>query len=177
MQTMNSVQDLLIQTLGELHATETRQLHVLPLLLREARTPRLRDALRRHERETRTHVQRLEQIFRRVGRPAADAPGPVPAAMASRGEELLRAAASPEVAEAALIGEARKFDHAEMAGYETAAAMARRLGNQAVADLLAASLREEQQSDRRLSLMAEPRDLPQAVLLQQQQQQQQQAAD
>src|SRR5688500_13259312 len=125
---MNSVEDLMIQTLGELRATEQRQLEALPMLMQGAQTPELREALQQHEQETRTHVQRLDQIFQQIGRPPQDAPNPVLDAMVRRGGELLAAAGSPEVKEAALICEAQKFEHMEMAAYGTAAAIAKQVG-------------------------------------------------
>ncbi|MDB5297643.1 MAG: hypothetical protein JWO31_3626 [Phycisphaerales bacterium] len=173
MHSMNSVQDLMVQTLGDLHAAERRQLDALPTLIQGARAPELREALRQHEQETRTHVQRLEQIFQQLGRPLQEVADPVLDAMVRRGTELLAAAAGPEVKEAALIAEARKFEHLEIAGYGTAAAIARQVGNAEVAGLLAQTLREEAQSDERLGRIAEAGGI-RSVALQQQQQQQRQ---
>lgn len=160
---MNSMQDLMVETLSDLRTTEEKQLQAFPMMMNQVRTPELRDAIRQHEQETRSHLQRLDQIFQKLGQRPQDVPNPIVDAMVQHATQVLQAQGDPQVKEAALIGEAQKFEHLEMAGYGTAAAYAKILGDRDSAQLLKSILEEEKRSDQRLSDIAESRSNVQAA--------------
>jgi len=71
-------------------------------------------------------------------------------------EQQLGRDAGNEIADIILVGAARKVEHMEMAGYETARAIAEALEMDEAAKLLGETLREEQQTDKRLEQIAKP---------------------
>lgn len=163
MQAINSMQDLMMMSLGDLYAAEQRQLDALPMITKAAKTQALRDALQRHAAETQTHLQRLEQIFTKLGQQPRAIPNPVLDAMVQHGTEVMSVGGDPAVKEAALICEAQKFEHLEMAGYGTAAALAKQMGDHETVRLLRQTLEEEKRSDALLSQIAESASNPQAA--------------
>ncbi len=68
---------------------------------------------------------------------------------------MMHEAADPAVKDAALIAAAQKVEHYEIAGYGTARTYANVLGLSEAADLLQQTLDEEEQTDRKLTDLAE----------------------
>jgi ferritin-like metal-binding protein YciE len=60
-----------------------------------------------------------------------------------------------DVRDAGLIGAAQRVEHYEMAGYGTARALARRLGDERVAEVLQKTLNEEAEANEKLTSIAE----------------------
>jgi ferritin-like metal-binding protein YciE len=73
----------------------------------------------------------------------------------SEGEEVIGLEGDADVKDAALIAAAQRVEHYEIAGYGCARTFARRLGHQAVAELLQETLDEESNADKLLTHVAE----------------------
>ena len=62
-----SLKDLYFDELADLYDAETQILRTLPRLAEAARSPDLREALKKHWEESRLHLERLELIFTHWG--------------------------------------------------------------------------------------------------------------
>jgi len=71
------------------------------------------------------------------------------------GEDMMDEDAPDSVADAALIAAAQRVEHCEIAAYGTVRRYARRLGFQDQAELLNQTLREEDETDKKLTSLAE----------------------
>jgi ferritin-like metal-binding protein YciE len=71
------------------------------------------------------------------------------------GEEMVNAKGDSAVRDAALIAAAQRVEHYEIASYGTARAFARQLGLNEPAQLLDATLHEEEHADKKLTEIAE----------------------
>jgi ferritin-like metal-binding protein YciE len=71
------------------------------------------------------------------------------------GDELMKEDADPEVKDALLIAAAQKVEHYEIASYGTVCTWAALIGQTDVKELLGQTLNEEEQTDRKLSKLAE----------------------
>ena len=71
------------------------------------------------------------------------------------GEVLVKAEGDPDVRDAGLIGAAQRVEHYEIAGYGTARSLARRLGENQMAETLQQTLNEEAEADKKLTSIAE----------------------
>jgi ferritin-like metal-binding protein YciE len=149
---MSALEDLFVQELNELYAAERRILKALPELQHAAATPALRDALASHRKETKGHVRRLDAIYRSLGtEPEKPKTLPVDSAL-KHGHELASSRDSDaSVRDAAIIAAAQKVEHYEIAGYGCVRAHASLLGYQEAAEMLAATLNEEEAMDARLT--------------------------
>jgi len=150
-----SLKDLYFDELADLYDAETQILRTLPRLVEAARSPDLRDALKKHCDESRLHLERLELIFthwgeRRRSKACAGLSGIVQEA-----DERLNQATTEDVRDAAIIGAAQRVEHYEIAAYGCARTYARRLNRLDEARLLQETLEDEGRADRHLTELAE----------------------
>lgn len=159
---MQNLADVLTDELKDIYSAENQILKALPKMARKSEGD-LRTAFQQHEQQTRTHVQRLEQICKDLnmspkGKKCAGMQG-----LIEEGSEVLTAQGDKQAMEAALIGAAQRVEHYEIAAYGTARTHAQQLGFDNAANLLEQTLREERQTDDRLTQIAENRVNPQSM--------------
>lgn len=153
---MNSLKDLLLEQLHDLHSEELHSENVLSRLAAAAASPGLADALRAHLGETKQHLARLDRVLGELGAK--------PKRLESHGAKGLledctaiagRTKVEPHVRDAAIIAAVQRLEHDEMAGYGCARTWASLLGHPNAAAELLKSLTEERRFDENLSRIAE----------------------
>lgn len=152
---LNSLSDVLVEELGNLHSSEQQLVAALPTFAAAAHSYDLRSVLESHFEETQNHVERLKQAFAELG--IRFAPSKTCAAMQGLIEEgdAIGAATGDSVAiDAALIGAAQQIEHFEISGYSTARAHAGELGLDKVVSLLEQTLEEESKANKSLAKLA-----------------------
>src|SRR6266446_6150758 len=65
---LDSLRTLWIEEMRDLYNAENQLLKALPKMAKRASTPELRKAFQSHLEETKTHVERLDEIFDRLGK-------------------------------------------------------------------------------------------------------------
>jgi ferritin-like metal-binding protein YciE len=152
---MNSLRDVLHESVRDLYSAETQLLKALPRMAKAASDEGLKEAFQSHLEETQTQVQRLEEVCQKLG---VKPKGKVCQAMkglVEEGAEVISEKGSPAAKDAALIVAAQKVEHYEIAGYGAACAFAKVLGETEVAELLGETLEEEKAADEKLNGIAE----------------------
>jgi ferritin-like metal-binding protein YciE len=152
---MRSLQDLFVEELRDLYSAENQILKALPKMAKAATSDELRSAFEEHLEQTRVHVERLDQIFERLGARAKGKKCKAMEGLIEEGKEVMKEAEDPMVLDAALIGAAQRVEHYEIAGYGCARTYARLLGEEEAADLLQETLNEEGETDEKLTEIAE----------------------
>jgi ferritin-like metal-binding protein YciE len=152
---LESVKDLLIAELRDLHNAEEQLVEALPKMAEAASSTELRNAFNHHLDETRKHVTRLDDAFKNLGEKASGETCEAMKGLVKEGEEFIKAKGQPDVRDAGLIGAAQRVEHYEMAGYGTARTLARRLGLNDIAETLQKTLEEERAADEKLTAVAE----------------------
>ena len=152
---LNSLRDLLLEELRDLYSAETQLIDALPKMAEAATSRGLKLAFEHHLEETRGHVSRLEDIFQQIGEKSSGETCEAMKGLIKEGEVLVKAEGSPDVRDAGLIGAAQRVEHYEMAGYGTARSLARRLGENQVAETLQQTLNEEAKANEKLTSIAE----------------------
>ena len=152
---LDSLQQLYVGELKDLYSAENQILKALPVMTKAATHKGLKNAFTKHERQTREHVARLEQIFssldeKPTGRKCVGMEGVI-----KEGSELIKKKPEKEVLDAGLISAAQHVEHYEMAGYGTVKAWATVLGREDHASLLQKTLDEERDTDEILTGIAE----------------------
>jgi ferritin-like metal-binding protein YciE len=152
---LNALEDLFVRELSEIYGSERQILKALPKMIKAAAQPILRDALTAHKAETKDQIARLEQIFKLLGEePIRLKSFPVTGAI-DQGSELIKSKDSDSmVRDAALLSTAQKVEHYEIASYGAVHTHAGLLGYEQAAELLAVSLKEEHEMDKRLTMIA-----------------------
>ena len=148
------LRELYIDELKDLYSAENQLVKALPKMAKAATSDDLRLGFEEHLEQTRTHVQRLETIFKKIGES--------PKGKKCKGMEGLIEEGSEAIEEyegalldAALIGAAQRVEHYEMAGYGTVIAFAEELGQSQDVSLLTETLEEEKETDEKLTELAE----------------------
>jgi ferritin-like metal-binding protein YciE len=150
-----TLRDLFISELRDLHSAETQLVDALPGMAEAATAPDLRKAFIDHLDQTRIHVERLEEIFELIGEKPTGETCDAMKSLVKEGVKHAKAGGSDEVRDAGLIGAAQRIEHYEIAGYGTTRALALRLGETLAAGILQQTLDEESDADELLSSIAE----------------------
>ena len=144
---------LLVQELQDLYDAEKQLTRALPKVAKAANDEELGEAIREHLEVTKGHVDRMEQVFESLGMNAKSKPCAGMKGIVSEASENLQALqdSAAGVADIGIIGDARRVEHYEIAGYTSCIEMARQIGHEDVAGLLAETLQEEQEADEKLA--------------------------
>lgn len=152
---LDSLEKLYIHELKDLYSAEQQLVEALPKMVEAANDQELKEAFSSHLKETKTHVKRLETIFKSTEfEPKGHKCGAMEG-LIEEGEELIKSEIEPRVLDAALVAAAQRVEHYEMAGYGTARAYAEKLGHRDAADILQETLNEEGAANQKLTRMAE----------------------
>jgi len=148
--------DLFIHDLSDVYSAEKQITRALPKMARAATDESLKAAFEAHLEETRGQIERLDQIvekteelrIRRMKCHALEG-------LVEEAQEIIDSVEAGPVRDAGLIGAAQKVEHYEIATEGTLTAMAKRLGFDEAAKLLAETLQEEKATDEKLNVIAE----------------------
>lgn len=152
---IDSLQKLYEQGLKDLHSAERQIIAALPRMIKAASNQELKAALQEHLEVTREQLARLDTIFGKLGKRGQGKKCKGMEGVLEEGKELLEEDVAPEVLDAGIIAAAQHVEHYEMAGYGTAVAYARLLGDAEAERLLRQSLAEEKEADEKLTQLAE----------------------
>jgi ferritin-like metal-binding protein YciE len=152
---LNSMHELFVEELRDLYSAENQLLRALPQMASAAKSSTLKTAFESHLEETRTHVQRLSEIFSQLGQSPTGKTCKAMEGLISEGSEAIQLQGDPDVKDAALIAAAQRVEHYEMAGYGVVRTFAKELGFSASAELLQKTLDEEGSADKKLTGIAE----------------------
>lgn len=150
-----SMRDLLVHELRDLYSAGTQVLKALPAMATSVTSRPLRYLLVDHARETEQQLDRLEHIFARLetdpwGLHCRGMEGMIDESVA-----LLVEQADRQVRDAAIVGEALRIGHYQLAGYGSACRHARQLWLDTLVEPLTESLGEVQATTALLTTMAE----------------------
>jgi ferritin-like metal-binding protein YciE len=160
---LETLQDLYVEELKDLYSAENQILKALPDMIDAASSPDLKQGFQMHLKQTEEQVARLEQIFGKLGASPRGKHCKGMEGVLAEGKELLKEDAEPDVLDAGLIAAAQHVEHYEIAGYGTVCTYAKLLGDNESADLLYKTLQEEEQTDKKLTQIAESSINAQAV--------------
>jgi len=150
-----TLRELYVTELRDLYSAENQILRALPKMVKAASSEELKNAFTEHLAQTKTHVNRLAQIFDKLdtnpkGKKCRGMEG-----LIEEGKELLEENAEQEVLDAGLISAAQKVEHYEMAAYGCVRTYAKLLGDDEAAELLQETLNEEGETDKKRTGLAE----------------------
>jgi len=151
MPTIESLEELLVEELRDLYDAEKQLVKALPKMAKAASSEELKAAFQEHLEQTKGQVQRLEQVFESLDEKAKSKPCKAMKGLIEEGQEVMQEDASEPITDLALIGAAQKVEHYEISGYGTARTFAEQIGNNKAAKLLEQTLKEEEQTDKKLT--------------------------
>lgn len=150
-----TLEDLFQDMLKDVYYAERKILKTLPKMARGAQSPELRAAFEKHREETEVQIERLQQVFELIGKPARGKTCPAIDGIVEEGEEVLESFAGSDAVDAGLIATAQAVEHYEMARYGTMSRWADLIGQKQAAKLLKETLAEEEATDSNLTKIAD----------------------
>jgi ferritin-like metal-binding protein YciE len=147
--------DLFLHTLQDIYYAENQIVKSLPDMIENATNAQLKQGLQNHLGETKTHVDRLEQVFDMLGKDVQGVDCPAIDGIIEEAEEVSGEVADKDVLDAAIIASGQAVEHYEITRYGSLIAWAKKLGRNDVAKLLEQTLSEEKAADKKLTSIAE----------------------
>jgi len=150
-----TLNDLFLDTLKDIYYAEKHILKALPKMAKAANSDKLRAAFEKHHDETEGQVERLEQIFELLGKPARGKTCDAIEGILNEGKEIMEEYKGCESLDAGLLAAAQAVEHYEISRYGTLKQWATQLGMKDAARLLDETLQQEKKTDVSLTTLAE----------------------
>ena len=152
---VESIEDLFLDELKDLYSAEKQITKALPKLVKAASTQELSAAFDSHLQETKGHVERLEEIFQKLGKRGAGKTCEGMKGVLEEGSEVVQEIEKGPIRDAGLIAAAQRVEHYEIAGYGSVRSLAQLLGKTDIVELLEETLEEEKEADEKLTKISE----------------------
>jgi ferritin-like metal-binding protein YciE len=150
-----TLNDLFLDTLKDIYYAEKQILKALPKMARAAQSEEGKAGFLQHRDETQAQVERLEQVFEMIGKPARGKTCEAIQGIIAEADEIMEEFKGTVALDAGLISSAQAVEHYEIARYGTLIAWAKQLGIKDAVPLLQATLAEEEATDKKLTQIAE----------------------
>jgi len=147
--------DLFLDTLKDIYFAEKQILKALPKMAKAASSDKLRAAFEKHYGETEDQVERLEQIFEMIDKPARSKTCDAIQGILDEGKEIMEEYKGTEALDAGMLAAAQAVEHYEISRYGTLKQWAQQLGMKDAVRLLDETLQEEKKTDQTLTSLAE----------------------
>jgi ferritin-like metal-binding protein YciE len=151
---IQNMDDLLLHGLQDIYYAENQIVKALPKLIDKATNRDLTKGLKDHLQETKKQIERLEQVFKKLGKEPEGVKCLAIDGLIEEGDEIAGEVADKEVLDAAIVGAAQAVEHYEIARYGTLIAWADSLGHDDIVSFLNTNLKEEKAADKKLSTVA-----------------------
>ena len=150
-----NLNDAFYETLKDVYFAEKQALKACKKSSKASTHPELKKAFDGHAEETTHQIERLLQIFEKIGKPAKSKTCDAMMGILAEMEEDLEDFGDTPAADAVIIGCAQAIEHYEIARYGMLRTWATQLGLPDVAKLLQQTLDEEKKADALLTSIAE----------------------
>src|SRR3954467_2834610 len=146
-----AVQELLIEQLKDAYSAEKQALRCMQKAVRKASAPALREGIQMHIEQTQVQIERVEQIMEslkvRPGRKVCEAMR----GLVEEAQHEIEEHEKGPILDLVIVAGMQRIEHYEIAAYGTDVTLAKALGENEVAQLLALTLEEEKQTDLKLT--------------------------
>ncbi|MGV2103711.1 YciE/YciF ferroxidase family protein [Rhizobium sp. 21-4511-3d] len=154
MATAKTLNDLFLDTLKDIYYAEKQILRALPKMARAAQSEDGKEGFLKHRDETQGQIERLEQVFEIIGKPARGKTCEAIQGIIAEANEIIEEFDGSIALDAGLISSAQAVEHYEIARYGTLIAWAKQLGHKQAVTLLQQNLAEEEATDKKLTELA-----------------------
>ncbi|WP_457094769.1 YciE/YciF ferroxidase family protein [Microvirga sp. P5_D2] len=152
-----TLDDLFLHTLKDVFYAEKQILKSLPKMAKAAESEELRLAFEKHREETEGQIERLEQVFKMLGKPARGVQCEAINGIIEEGKEVMEDFAESVALDAGILAAAQAVEHYEITRYGSLRTWAEQLGLRDAAKLIEQNLEEEKKTDLLLTKLAEAR--------------------
>jgi ferritin-like metal-binding protein YciE len=150
----SDLRELYIDELRDIYSAEKQLVKALPKMADAATSENLRMGFEGHLEQTIGHIERLEQIFADLNEKPTGKRCKGMEGLIKEGKEMI-GEQEGETLDAGLISAAQRVEHYEIAAYGCVRTYAGLLGETSAEKLLEQTLKEEKETDKKLSQLAE----------------------
>jgi ferritin-like metal-binding protein YciE len=151
---IKTMQDMFVHGLQDIYYAEHQITKALPKMIKNATNRDLSKGLQLHLEETRKQIERLDNVFKKLGTEPSGTDCPAIDGLIKEAEETASEIADKAVLDAAIIANAQAIEHYEIARYGTLIAWAEQLAREDVVRFLTTNLNEEKAANAKLNTVA-----------------------
>lgn len=154
--TNTQLEKFFMDALKDIYWAEKHLTKALPKMQKAATSEELQQAIEEHLAQTEEHVARLEQVFEQLGKKAQAKKCDGMEGLTKEGESVIEETEDGSATrDVGIIVSAQKVEHYEISAYGSLVTLAKTMGQEEIADILAQTLEEEKQTDELLTQIAE----------------------
>jgi ferritin-like metal-binding protein YciE len=151
---IKTMNDLLLHGLQDMYYAEQEITKALPKMIDLATNRDLSQGLKNHLEETNKQIERLEQVFNKLGKQASGTDCPAIDGLIKEADATSGEVEDKAVLDAAIVAAAQAVEHYEIARYGTLIAWAEELGHDDIVRFLNTNLNEEKAANTKLNTVA-----------------------
>ncbi|MFT3941753.1 ferritin-like domain-containing protein [Rhodopseudomonas sp.] len=151
---IQTMEDLLLHGLRDIYYAEQQITKALPKMIEQATNRDLSQGLKAHLEETQKQIERLDQVFKKIGETPSGVNCPAIDGLIKESDETAGEIADKTVLDAAIVANAQAVEHYEIARYGTLIAWAEELGHDDIVRFLTTNLNEEKAANTKLNTVA-----------------------
>ncbi|MCG6205977.1 ferritin-like domain-containing protein [Rhodopseudomonas sp. HC1] len=151
---IQTMDDMLLHGLRDIYYAEQQITKALPTMIEQATNRDLAAGLKAHLEETEKQIERLDQVFKKLGEKPSGIDCPAIDGLIKEANETASEIADKTVLDAAIIANAQAVEHYEIARYGTLIAWAEELGHDDIVRFLTTNLNEEKAANTKLNTVA-----------------------
>jgi ferritin-like metal-binding protein YciE len=149
-----SMDDLLLHGLQDIYYAEQQITKALPKMIEQATNRDLAQSLKSHLEETNNQIERLNQVFKKLGKQPSGTDCPAIDGLIKEADSTAGEIDDKSVLDAAIVASAQAVEHYEIARYGTLIAWAEELGHDDIVRYLNTNLNEEKAANTKLNTVA-----------------------
>jgi len=148
--------ELFVEQIKDIYWAEKYLLKALPKMQKAATTEELQTAIETHIEQTQVHVERLEEVFALLEEKPQAKKCDGMEGLIEEGESVIEETTEGTATrDVGIVLSAQKVEHYEISAYGGLATLAKTLGRDDIAEILAETLAEEKETDEILTGIAE----------------------
>jgi ferritin-like metal-binding protein YciE len=151
---IQNMDDLLLHGLHDIYYAEKQITKALPKMIDKATNRDLAQGLKSHLEETNKQIERLDQVFKKLGKTPQSTDCPAIDGLIKEADNTAGEVEDKSVLDAAIIANAQAVEHYEIARYGTLIAWAEELGHDDIVRFLTTNLNEEKAANTKLTTVA-----------------------
>jgi ferritin-like metal-binding protein YciE len=151
---IQNMEDMFLHGLQDIYYAEKQITKALPKMIANATNRDLSAGLKLHLEETEKQIERLDQVFAKLGKTPKGTDCPAIDGLIKEADETAAEIADKSVLDAAIVANAQAVEHYEISRYGTLIAWAEELGHDDVVRFLTTNLNEEKAANSKLNNVA-----------------------
>lgn len=159
---MKDLTELLKHEVKDLYSAEKQLIDALPEMIKAASNEKLKKEFTKHLKETEVHFERIQQVCKEMDINPGSTKCNAMEGLIEECTAMIREKSKAEVKDAGLVACARRVEHYEMAGYDTAYRYAKVLKMKTVRKNLKKTLKEEVKTEKKLKKLAKKKIIKKA---------------